>query len=121
MGPEGVRSFRAVFAGSVLAVLIGLCAGTIGAAAAARLETASPGWTAFSAALLGIMLLTPPLTARLMGVGNHHLTAGYVFALACGSALLFLGIAYVALIPLTPTVVAGASVAGIRFSEWNEE
>lgn len=121
MGPEGMRSFRAVFAGSVIAVLIGLLSGSVGAAISAWLAPAVPGWFAFASAFMGVLLLTPATTARLMGVGNHRLVTGYAFGIACGSTLLALGILYVPLIPFAPTVVAGASVAGIRYSEWNEE
>lgn len=121
MGPQGVRTFRALFAGTVSAVLIGLLAASAGTVVALVVAPASPGWIAFSSALMAIMLFTPTVTARLMGVRNHHLMTGYAFGLVCGSMLLLLGILYVPLIPLTPAVVAGASVAGIRYAEYNDE
>lgn len=119
MGPLGMRSFRAMFAGSIIAVILGVLTGALGAQVSKLVDLSNPGWVAFAAGLLGVLLLTPAVTASLMGVDNHHRMTGYAFALACGCILLMLGFLYMPLIPFTPTVVAGASVAGIRYSEWN--
>lgn len=99
--------------------MIGLIAGAAVGIGAAMLGSARPGWFAFVAAFLAILAFTPPMAARLMGAGNGDLATSYAFALLCASVLLLLGMAYVPLIPLAPSVIAGASVAGIRFAEWN--
>lgn len=119
MGIQGRRTFAALFAGTVGACAIGLAASAAGGLGAGMLGSARPGWVAFATALFAILTFTPPMTARLMGAANDDLAAGYAFALLCASLLLLLGMVYVSLIPLVPGVVAGASVAGIRFAEWN--
>lgn len=122
MGPQGARSFHALFAGSVAGVVFGLAGGAAAALALGMHPSVDAGAAGFWGAYVSILAFTPAATASLMGVKRRsHAVAGYAFSLACAAIVLVLGILYVPLVPWTPTLIACASVAGVRFAEQNEE
>lgn len=121
MGPRVARSFRVLLAGSVMAVVFGLLGGLALSVFAFGGSLESPGWAAFAGALGAIALLTPLAMAHLTGACPRSLVAGYACALLCVAFVLVLGIVYMPLVPWAPTLVAGASVAGLRYFERNEE